>query len=193
MNTTTIDKFFIVSLPRTGTKSVCRMAALMGMEFKHVPSTTLPRLLNEGKVQLFADTPVFTPSTFIPLIDDPSHKFIYINRPLDEWLESFERVGMPGNYMALHTDKIPENAINKLDRVALEEIFSNEDYTPDIARHAYQMHQNAVFSHIPADRLLVYWFSDGWTPLADFVGRVTPPDADLPHINQNTMYDVIEH
>jgi hypothetical protein len=190
MNTTPTNKFFIVSLPRTGTKSLCKMVETMGMTFKHVPSTALDRIMRLNEAEVFADTPVFTPSVFKELVEDASNKFIYIDRPIDEWIDSFERVGMPGNYMALHTDKIAPNCVNKLDRSALEEIFDNQDYTSDVARTAYNTHRDQVMT-IPVDRLLIYKFSDGWAPLADFVGRTVPPEADVPHINQNTMYDAI--
>lgn len=190
MNTTPIDKFFIVSLPRTGTKSLCKMVEMMGLKFKHVPSVGLPRLLRENEISLFADTPIYVPSTFIPLVEDERNKFIYIDRPVDEWLDSFERVGMPGNYMALHTEEIAPNCVNQMDRESLEEIFMDNDYTSEIALDAYHLHRKAVMEHIPADRLLVYKFSDGWGPLADFMGCVPIPD-EVPHINKNTMYDAI--
>jgi len=191
MNTTQTNKYFVVSLPRTGTKSLCRMVGMMGVEYRHVPSVALPRMLRQNEAHFFADTPIFAPSTFIELAKEESHKFIYINRPIHEWIDSFERVSMPQNYMALHTGLIAENGVNKMDRLCLEEIFNNEDYTHDGALEAYHRHYEAVITNISADRLLEYRFSDGWGPLASFMGLEAPSDAPVPHINKNTMYDVI--
>lgn len=191
MSTTPTDRFFVVSLPRTGTKSLCKMAGMMGMIYKHVPSTGLDRMLRLNDADLYADTPVFAPSVFKELVKDERNKFIYIDRPIDSWLESFDRVGMPQNYMSLHTGKIAENSVNKLDRTVLEEVFRNSNYSDKVARSAYRHHHLQVIKNIPADRLLVYKFSHGWEPLAEFVGRDVPQAVQVPHINQNTMYDAI--
>jgi hypothetical protein len=190
MSITPIKKYFIVSLPRTGTKSLCRMVHELGFAFKHVPAVALPRLLNENKIQVFADTPVFTPSTFKELVPDENNLFIYINRDINDWLDSFERVNLHNNYMALHTGKIAENAINKMDRECLEEIFNNQDYTKELALCQFKHHYNVVTEVIPKPRLLVYSFDMGWGPLCEFMG-VPEPDLPIPQINKNTMFDPI--
>ena len=190
MNTTQIDKYFIVSLPRTGTKSLCSMTSTLGLTFKHVPSSVLPRLLKENEIQVFADTPVFTPSTFIPLTDSVNHKFIYIKRNVDEWVDSFERVNLSNNYMALHTGKIAENCITKMDRTCLEEIFDNQNYSTDLAKDRFDWHYNQVLDNIPENRLLIYEFDMGWDPLCEFMGKDIPEEP-IPQINKNTMFDPI--
>eukprot|EP00435_Cladocopium_sp_Y103_P024122 s1951_g5.t2 len=45
---------------------------------------------------------------------------------------------------------------------------------------SYHRHNERVQQIIPADRLLVYNWSDGWAPLAHFLGT-TLPDEDFPH------------
>ncbi|CAK9075715.1 unnamed protein product [Durusdinium trenchii] len=44
----------------------------------------------------------------------------------------------------------------------------------------YERHVARVQEVIPAERLLIYNWSDGWTPLAHFVG-LPVPDAEFPH------------
>lgn len=47
---------------------------------------------------------------------------------------------------------------------------------------SYHQHNERVQEVIPPDRLLVYNWSDGWAPLAHFVGRPVP-DEDFPHVD----------
>lgn len=195
-------KYFIVSLPRTGTKSLCKMTQILGFTFKHVPSCSLNRFLREDEIDVFADTPIFTPSTFTSLLNDnENYKFIYIDRPADEWVESFERVHMVENYMALHTNQIDHNAVNLMDRHCLEEIFQNSDYTRDLAVRSYYKHKDTVYNTIPESKLLTYDFSMGWNPLCEFMGVKVEDNKPLsefmgvntpiPHINKNTIYEKI--
>jgi hypothetical protein len=92
--------------------------------------------------------------------------------------------------MALHTGKVPENCMNKMDRECLEELFNNQDYSTELAKERYRWHYNKVTHIIPEDRLLVYSFDMGWEPLAAFMEK-EPPVADVPQINKNTMFDPI--
>jgi hypothetical protein len=190
MNTTPTKKYFVVSLPRTGTKSLCKMAHIMGFKFKHVPSVVLPRLLREDEINFFADTPIFAPSTFSLLAENENFKFIYIDRNKESWIDSFERVDLPGNYMSLHQRKIPENQITTMDRETLEEIFDNNDYSRELALDRYDWHYQKVIDTIPNNRLLIYKFSEGWGSLANFM-EVPIPDQEIPKINQNTMFESI--
>ena len=47
---------------------------------------------------------------------------------------------------------------------------------------SYKRHNERVQEVIPADRLLVFNFSDGWAPLAHFLGKPIP-DAEFPHVD----------
>ena len=57
--------FFVVSLPRTGTKSVCKMADLCDLKPMHVLDTS-KRLIShiENGYNFFADTPFYNPNFF---------------------------------------------------------------------------------------------------------------------------------
>lgn len=190
MSTIQTKTYFIVSLPRTGTKSLCKMTEILGFSFKHVPSNNLPRCLNLNSYDVYADTPVFRPSVFRDLVKDEKNMFIYINRPPYEWVDSFERVSLDKNYMRAKAKTMVENQVMQLDRETLEEIFNHQDYTTEIAIRSYYQHRDAVVSTIPKDRLLVYKFSMGWGPLCEFM-QVPVPGVDIPHINKNTMFDKI--
>lgn len=51
-----------------------------------------------------------------------------------------------------------------------------------LATRAFERHNEAVKSEIPADRLLVYEVSQGWEPLCALLG-VPVPDVDFPRVN----------
>ena len=97
MNTSQ-TKYFVVSLPRTGTKSICKMAATTGMKISHAPSVALQRALHSTNIRFFADTPVYAPSHISHVMVNENHKFIYIDRDAEEWKSSFERVKLNINY-----------------------------------------------------------------------------------------------
>ncbi|CAE7253324.1 unnamed protein product [Symbiodinium pilosum] len=48
---------------------------------------------------------------------------------------------------------------------------------------SYQQHNERVMQAIPADRLLVYNFSDGWAPIAHFLGKPIP-DVPFPYVDE---------
>ncbi|CAE7648939.1 unnamed protein product [Symbiodinium microadriaticum] len=62
--------------------------------------------------------------------------------------------------------------------------FGNEtgEDTKKQCLEAYQQHNERVQQVIPADRLLVYNFTDGWAPLAHFLGKPIP-DVEFPHVD----------
>jgi hypothetical protein len=186
---TSQTRYFVVSLPRTGTKSLCKMVETVGMKIRHAPSVHLHQLLNASDVQFFADTPLYAPSHIPHLLVNVNHKFIYIDRDPDEWKNSFERVGLYDNYNSL-LETPNRNVYQELDKNCLAEVFSNEPYDTTTAIQAFHTHRQTVFDNIPADRLLIYRFVDGWEPLCSFL-ETDVPSEDIPHINKNTMFDAI--
>ena len=52
----------------------------------------------------------------------------------------------------------------------------------DYAIGVYEAHVKAVQASIPADRLLVFEASEGWSPPCAFLG-VEIPETPLPHVN----------
>jgi hypothetical protein len=192
MNTMT-TKYFVVSLPRTGTKSLCKMVETLGIEYSHAPTVQFPRLLNDksSKIRMFADTPVYSPSYVETLVHNENYKFIYIVRKVDEWKESFERVRLDKNYNELLSPSMKMNPYRILDRDSLKDVFNDVPYDTTTARDMFLAHAARMFDIIPKERLLVYQFSDGWEPLCEFLDVPIPQDVVVPHINKNTMFETI--
>ncbi|MBV8733724.1 MAG: hypothetical protein JO120_02970 [Solirubrobacterales bacterium] len=57
----------------------------------------------------------------------------------------------------------------------------------DFLIEAFNRHTEAVRSHVPADRLLIWEPSDGWEPLCEFL-EVDVPDTPLPRLNDSKMF-----
>ena len=64
----------------------------------------------------------------------------------------------------------------------LDGIFSGKAADASHAISVYEAHNRAVQQAVPADRLLIYDVSEGWEPLANFLG-VEPPEPAFPHRN----------
>lgn len=186
----TQTKYFIVSLPRTGTKSLCQMMSILGFTTKHVPSTSLPHLLLADKITVFADTPIYRPSVISNLIKTETNKFIYCVKSADEWVKSFEKVKLHHNYEKLRSGEIAENHVNALDRDSMGEIFMNLPYDNTLAGNLFNRHKNFIDTKIPKNRILYYDFNNGWEPLCSFVNK-NIPSVPIPHLNKDTMFDPI--
>lgn len=185
------DKLFVVSLPRTGTKSICKMVLLLGYKINHCPSIRLSSYFTAEQFECFADTPIYRPSLIKKLALAPSNKFIYIDRDRDQWLTSFENVNLHsayGDYISRDVNSM--KPISVLDRESLAEVFGNFQYSSQMAKDAFHRHRQEVLNSIPSDQLLIYRFQDGWKPLCEFLGKEVPPHA-IPHINKNMLFDKI--
>lgn len=189
---TILTKFMVVSLPRTGTKSLLQMAKRMGLEISHAPNFKYEKLLK--CVDIMADTPVFKPSIISYMVKtEPNMKFIYITKTAGAWVKSMMKVGLCDNYNRMYEQFVNDpNSLtvnNIVDLDSLKEILI-EEFHESSAVLAFEKHAQSVKRLIPPDRLLTYSFSDGWQPLADFLGREAP-DEEVPHLNQETMFDAI--
>jgi hypothetical protein len=185
------ERFFCVSLPRTGTKSLCKMFGILGFNFKHNPGPNARHYIKNKSIHMFADTPIYSPSVFLELAKEPINKFIYINRPVNEWVESFEYVRLDksyADYLSKPDDFYGEKGA--LDKKCLLEMFNNvTEYTTELARESYHRHRQAVMT-LDSNRLLIYKFEQGWEPLCEFVGKPVPSEP-IPKINSKTLYEPI--
>lgn len=197
------DKIFIVSLPRTGTKSLSKMLMTMGYKIAHCPSIRLEANLNNNEFEAYADTPIYCPSIFSKLVVQPSNKFIYVDRDVNSWLDSFERTKLHRSYLDYTSrDYESMHRISKLDRNCYIEVFGHQrwdddvraytDYIwdSDIAKEKFKIHKLMVESIIPQNQLLIYKFEQGWNVLCDFLGKEIP-NSEIPHINKNTLFEKI--
>ncbi len=185
------DKIFIVSLPRTGTKSLTKMLMILGYTTSHCPSIRLEWEFQANVNQVYADTPVYRPSLFSELAKETSNKFIYIDRDVNEWVDSFERTKLHNAYKDyISRDITAMHRVSKLDRETLQEIFVENSYSTELAKEKFQVHRDMVNTLIPTEQLLIYKFTDGWEPLCQFLEKKIP-NEDMPHINKNTLFDKI--
>jgi len=80
-------KIFIVSLPRTGTTSVCLYLLDCGLKVAHTAYT-------DGafeRADVIADTPVFVDYTML-YRRYPDAKFVYLERSMSDWIPSIRRL-----------------------------------------------------------------------------------------------------
>lgn len=186
-------KFVVVSLPRTGTKSLCQMAKNVGFEISHAPGNRFETALKH--YDFIADTPVFTISNITKLLStDNDVKFIYCEKPVDSWISSMQKVGLSNNYNDMYdkyfTDKKSLNSHNILDFESLYEVLEGK-FDPITAKEKFLKHRRDVINTIPQNRLLFYNFRYAWEPLARFMGVSPPNGLDIPHLNSDTMFDKI--
>jgi len=83
----TINKIFIIGLPRTATTSVC--LAMLSLGFKTAHNAYTEHAFNEAKV--IADTPVFCDYQHLDMYF-PNSKFIYLTRDAKSWLPSIKQL-----------------------------------------------------------------------------------------------------
>lgn len=187
----TNNKIFIISLPRTGTKSLTKMLMVLGYKTSHCPSIRFEWELQANENVVYADTPIYRPSLFGELAKNPTNKFLFIDRDIESWLKSFESQKLNNaylDYISRPEDKL--HRVSRLDRDSLVEVFQEPYYTSELAKVRFKIHREKVESLIPKEQLLVYKFSDGWKPLCDFLGKDIP-DVEVPHINKDTLFEKI--
>lgn len=188
-------KYIVVSLPRTGTMSMCQMMKTLGFGVQHAPGPSYKSFLyNRKDVEVLADTPMFRPSVIKEILEASDDvKFIYITKPSEEWVKSMEKTGLSKDYNNMlrqyREDKTQLSSHNLIDLESLHEImWEDYEFDPETAHKSFLHHMIDIEKLIPSDRLLVYNFLEGWVPLCEFVGA-TIPSVEVPHLNKDTMFD----
>lgn len=168
--------YFLVSLPRTGTKSICSMAETCGLKPRHVLSenSTIEQDINLG-YNLFADSPFYVPNFLHGVITSSPHKikFIYANKDNPLWIKSFKQ--MLKDWRS-SPRKIDDYNYNLNDRLSYEYLMNN-------IHTRFHNHKVAVFELAQKYNIeiLDYDFKDGWKPLCDFIDKPVP-NTPIPHI-----------
>jgi len=67
---------------------------------------------------------------------------------------------------------------------SLTTLFSTVHINELRCRMIYRRHNVSVLKNVPADKLLVFNFADGWQPLCEFL-QVAVPGTPFPHKNKN--------
>lgn len=191
--------YFVISLPRTGTKSISKMAHVCGLNFKHAPVNTFDRDYRSGK-NFFADTPCYVPSFIenVIKINGITPKFIYIEKDFTEIFNSWKKVNLYRNYISMYNSYIDEESRKKMghnsikDFESLNECFLNTYMDENNYYDLFEKHKQKVLSIVKENNkeILMYRFSDGWEPFCNFL-NCEVPNINIPHLNINTMFEKI--
>lgn len=186
-----MTNIIVCSLPRTGTKSLCKALNILGYNSKHLPVTLYSRYINEG-YNAFADTPCYSLS-FVKERSFENCKFIYVDRNVDEWLDSFESVGLHKGYELLMNLTNPShiNQIRMMDMKSLGEIFGyHKKYDREHFKKKFFDHKIQMMEMLQ-DKLLIIDLKQGWEPLCSFLEK-NIPEIIFPHLNKGKINDRID-
>ena len=183
----TETKFFVVSLPRTGTTTLCEMAKICGLNPKHIPHQSYYSLIKGNEFNFFSDTPIFCPKIVeeICSFEDINAKFIFIERDFKEVFDSWKRVGLHRYYLI--GSKAKDDLI-LFDRSSYNDAFGGVELTEENSNDVFQNHKNLIFDIINKNNkeVLSYNFKEGWKPFCDFL-NVQVPNQELPHFNKGVI------
>lgn len=189
--------FVVVSLPRTGTKSMCRMAMECGLNPQHAPHVVFERRIVDG-FNFFSDTPCFVPS-FIERMcsrDDVNVEFIFIEKDHDKIFESWKKVNLYLNYTRMYNKWVDPELFattppgEKFDISSYQETFAGNFLNEENYDEVFTNHRNMVMEILNRYNKtpLVYRYEDGWEPFCNFIGCEIPT-SEIPHFNKETMFE----
>jgi hypothetical protein len=193
IRTNMTEKIFVVSLPRSGTTTMCKMLNILGYKAKHTPSCFYDKWSHNG-YNAFADTPCYSLSFIKEQSINPDSKFIYIERSVFDWVKSFESIALDGSYERMMRINNPKD----INVVILNEIkaygetfgFSGK-YNRDMFMASHIEHKRNLEKMLAPERILFYNYNRGWKPLCDFLGKETP-EENIPFLNKNKRGDDYE-
>lgn len=178
-----MQKVFIVSLPRTGTTSVCAASLNMGFKVAHTAFSKASIALAD----VIADAPVFFD---FPYLDDafPEARFIYIDRPAPSWVLSAKpllRRIMPRLQKGTPVyNPILLRAYLGIFRTLDPALLESDDYL--ISCH--EAHRRAVLAYFKARKndLFIMDLSDPDSFLTLLSGQhhALPANTRIPHLNK---------
>lgn len=180
-------KYFTISLPRTGTSSLTKMALVLGLSAKHCVHNE--RLID--KYNFFTDTPCFSPNFLKSIINSYKCKFIYIDRDPKEWFLSFNSTLLASHNLFIKPEFKPTQYHMKVDRDAYIDSLGNNSITISNYEKIFQDHKKMVLDIVKPFPLLIYNFSQGWKPFCSFL-NMDIPSAPIPHINKGRMFEQIK-
>ena len=182
---TTIDKnskIFIISLPRTGTTSVCALFLSLGFKTAHTAFTRY----SFDQAQVIADTPVYCDYRQLDQLF-PGSKFIYLDRSLNEWLPSISQL-----LVRMVPRLVRPDGFHPVMQRCFSEVFSQ--LTIDSAKDfqhlsaCYERHQQQVNQYFftQKQRLLCVDIAkeDALPRMLEFL-NITKPVVSMPHLNQS--------
>lgn len=193
-----MPKIFIVSLPRTGTTSVCLYLLECGFNVAHTAYTQA----TFKQADVIADTPVFTdyPSLYHCY---PDAKFVYLERPMDTWLPSIRRLLQTMRKQWIRDHTFFEEDIRRCFQHVFPEFFTKKDFKNSYIQTCFHKHRMEVLNFFAdkKEQLLILNLGDpgagkilrcfcGASMVGSRVGE------DLPHVNKGrriAYWQDIEH
>ncbi|KAJ3484019.1 hypothetical protein NLG97_g7161 [Lecanicillium saksenae] len=128
----------------------------------------------------------------------PDAKVILVERDVDRWHESVGAIFEPWERWTYRAaiKVIGPLAGNASGTAASKYIKGwtgskrHQDVWTD-ARAAYVRHYRDIRALVPREQLLEYKLTDGWEPLAKFLGKEVPgPDVKFPHLNDAAAHKI---
>jgi len=190
-------KYFVVSLPRTGTSTICKMSEIVGKKWSHAPVSRYENLIKNSSKNFFSDTPIFNPNVIREIIsyEDIDSKFIFIDRDFNQVYNSWVNCGLYRNYSMMYNKSI--NDINmsnsqKFDFKNYNESFLNKRLNEKTYKKVFETHKSTVINLVKDNNkdLLIYRLNEGWDKFCDFL-EVSIPDKEIPWLNKGKMFDKI--
>ena len=194
-----------VGAPRTGTQSMYTALTILGLKPLHSGYTLSARdaacgyIFGNSSANRSLDNLLANLDGYDGAMDEPfmliyeeimaalpDAKFLLTISDPESWYQS---------YVKLATDFVAANIdISGTGAPFMKMCTAMKSWGCDFAFHSddvkvkqeclqnYQRHNERVQEVIPPERLLVYNFSDGWAPLAHFLG-LPVPDQEFPHVD----------
>jgi|688.fasta_scaffold46354_1 hypothetical protein len=190
--------YFVISLPRTGTSSISRMAKMVGFTPQHPPHQSfIHNWKGEWGWNFFSDTPTFCPKNveMVCQSDEIEPKFIFIERDFDEVFKSWVDVKLFYNYnntiLASKGDDVYLPAM-EFDLDSYSNAFDGEILTEDNYKILFENHKSKVLSIVEKYQkpILIYNFNQGWKSFCEFTNTEIP-EEEIPHLNNKKIYEKI--
>lgn len=190
--------YFVISLPRTGTSSISRMAKMVGFTPQHPPHQSfIHNWKGEWGWNFFSDTPTFCPKNveMVCQSDEIEPKFIFIERDFDEVFKSWVDVKLFYNYnstiLASKGDGVYLPAM-EFDLDSYTDAFDGEILTEENYKILFENHKSKVLSIVEKYQkpILIYNFNQGWKPFCEFTNTEIP-EEEIPHLNNKKIYEKI--
>ncbi len=190
--------YFVISLPRTGTSSISRMAKMVGFTPQHPPHQSfIHNWKGEWGWNFFSDTPTFCPKNveMVCQSNEIEPKFIFIERDFDDVFQSWINVKLFNNYNTIITASKGEGVYlpaMEFDLDSYSDAFDGEILTEENYKMIFENHKLKVLSIIEKYKkpILIYEFNQGWEPFCKFTNTEIPTD-EIPHLNNKKIYEKI--
>jgi hypothetical protein len=185
-------KVFCIGLSKTGTTSLSAALGLLGYSSAHWDNKVTGAILSERDFFLFDALSDISISYHFEYLFHayPNAKFIYTQRPVEEWKQSFLKHFRRFQYGDTF-DEMRTNAHNIFQssgisgRILYAKALYFVHETPEAAYQAYDLRVKSFFAQHKSRCLDFNLFNgNAWTSLCDFL-NCPIPDKPFPHKNKN--------